>query len=187
MSSAIVAVSRSLAMAALLVVPSAQAPNPDAQALAELDKRIAAYLAIHQKHEDSLPQLSKEATPEQINTHQRRLATLIQKTRANAQVGDIFTRESRAFIRRVLARVFGGPSGAQMKASIMDENPGPLRLRVNGRYPDAIPLTSVPPEVIKALPHLPEELEFRFIGQRLILLDVHAHTIVDYVEDALPK
>ena len=32
-----------------------------------------------------------------------------------------------------------------------------------------------------------EELEFRFIGDRLILMDVHAHIILDIIEDALPK
>jgi hypothetical protein len=72
----------------------------------------------------------------------------------------------------------------------MDENPvNPvaLKLTVNGRYPDTVPLTSIPPQVLQTLPKLSEDLEYRFIGDWLILLDVHAHLIADYIDDALPK
>ena len=34
----------------------------------------------------------------------------------------------------------------------------------------------MPPQVLAALPKLPEDIEYRFIGDRLILLDVHAHS-----------
>jgi hypothetical protein len=44
----------------------------------------------------------------------------------------------------------------------------------------------MPPQVLAMLPKLPDDLEYRFIGNRLILLDVHAHTIADYIENALP-
>ena len=39
----------------------------------------------------------------------------------------------------------------------------------------------MPPQVLKALPKLPEDLEYRFIQLNLILLDPHAHLIVDYI------
>ena len=68
----------------------------------------------------------------------------------------------------------------------MDENPVSVKLAVNGRYPDEVPLSTVPPQVLAVLPKLPEELEYRFIGPRLILLDVHAHTVSDYIETVLP-
>jgi hypothetical protein len=45
----------------------------------------------------------------------------------------------------------------------------------------------MPPQVLAALPRLPEDLEYRFIGSRLILLDVHAQIVVDFIEDALPR
>ncbi|MBA2604621.1 MAG: hypothetical protein H0U94_13625, partial [Acidobacteria bacterium] len=80
-----------------------------------------------------------------------------------------------------------GPGGAEVKASIMDENPQGVRFRVNERYPDTVPFASMPPQVLSMLPKLPLELEYRFIGERLILLDVHAHLIVDFIDNALPK
>ena len=45
----------------------------------------------------------------------------------------------------------------------------------------------MPPQILKALPPLPEELDYRFIETSLILLDVHAHIIVDYLTGAVPR
>jgi hypothetical protein len=115
---------------------------------------------------------------------------MVQEARATAKPGDIFTFEARPVIKRLLANVFGGPDGKQLRASIRDENPltpAAMKLTVNGRYPDTVPLTSVPPEVLQTLPKLTEDLEYRFIGDSLILLDVHAHVIADFIEDAVPK
>ena len=146
-------------------------------------------MAVHEKvHEKGgVPGLPKETTPEEIDKYQRALARAIQQLRPRAKPGEIFTKEIRAYFRRQLDSVFGGPEGRGLRASIMDENPGPIKLQINGRYPDTVPLATMPPQVLAALPKLPEELEYRFIGERLILLDEPAHLIVDYIDDALPN
>jgi hypothetical protein len=162
----------------------------DAAALATMNDRLKGYVALHQKVEQSLPKLPADATPEQIDTNQRTFESRMRVERASAKPGDIFTPEARPVILRLLATVFGGAEGKQLKASIMDENPVDpvaLRIGVNGRYPDTVPLTSVPPQVLQTLPALTEDLEYRFIGDWLILLDTHAHIIADYMDNALPK
>ena len=78
-------------------------------------------------------------------------------------------------------------TGAALRAGIMDENPVGLKLAVNQRYPDEVPLSTMPPELLEELPKLPEELEYRFVGDRLIVMDVHAHLIVDFMPQALPR
>lgn len=163
------------------------AVNADARALAAFQARVAEYIEMQRKLVASLPKLSKDSTPAQIDGHQRELAALIQSNRRGAKAGDIFTREARAVIRRLLARVFSDADGRQVRDSIMDENPGPLKLQVNGRYPDNVPLSTMPPQLLEGLPKLPPELEFRFIGPRLILMDVAAHIVADFIEDALPR
>jgi hypothetical protein len=45
----------------------------------------------------------------------------------------------------------------------------------------------MPPQVLEGLPRLPDELEYRFLGDRLILMDVHARTIVDLIDNALGR
>lgn len=160
--------------------------NPDAKAIASLMERVKEYITLHEKLVGTLPKLSKDSTPQEIDKHQRALGRLIRQARASAKQGDIFSPESRAVIRRLLIRVFSGPEGRQRIASIMDENPGPLKLAVNGRYPDSVPLSTMPPQVLEGLPNLPDQLQFRFVGRRLILLDEAAHIIADYIENALP-
>jgi len=166
---------------------SQPAVNQDAQILAALDKRLKDYAAFHEKLHSTLPPLSNDATPADIDKNQRALGALVQKARRNADRGDIFGPTARAMIRRILARALTGPDGAKLRASIMDENPGPLKIRVNSRYPDAAPRSSVPPQILQLLPKLPEDLDYRFIGDRLLLVDLHAHIVVDFIESALPN
>ncbi len=159
----------------------------DSQALSTMNDRLKEYIDLHTKLEGTLPKLPDAATPQQIDKNQRAFEALMRKTRATAKQGDIFTPQAQPVIKRLLDTVFGGPEGKQLKASIMDENPTGLTLTVNGRYPDTVPLSTVPPEVLQTLPKLSEDMEYRFIGDHLILLDTHAHVIADFIEDALPK
>jgi hypothetical protein len=159
----------------------------EARALATMNDRIRDYLALHEKIEATLPRLPDKATPQQIDTNQRLFEKKMREARANAKPGNLFTPEARPVILKLLAAVFAGPEGKKLKASIMDENPVDVPHGVNARYPDTVPLSTVPPDVLQTMPKLTEDLEYRFIGDDLILLDTHAHIIVDFVEDALPK
>ena len=158
----------------------------DARALAEFNTRVKAYVEMHKRQEATLPRLPKETDPTIIDRHERALEKLIRAERKNARPGDIITPAARRALRQRFAKIFSGTSGAQLKATILDENPGPIKLTVNSRYPDQVPLSTVPPQVLSALPPLPDELEYRFIGERLILLDVHSQTIADFMDNVFP-
>src|SRR5206468_2092019 len=101
-----------------------QPVNEDAKALAGFLDRVNQYVTLHLKLENSLPKLSKESTPQQVDAHQRALAKLIQEARTDAKQGDIFTPESQAVVKKLVGRIFSGPDGAALRASVMDENPG---------------------------------------------------------------
>lgn len=170
------------------VVEGAASPQTTAEtaAYAEFRKRVDIYLEVHRRAQKKAPGRPTDATPEAIDRHQRALAEAIRQERAAAKRGDIITPESEKAMKAVLLRVFGGPDGRQLKASIMDENPGPVKISINGRYPDEVPLSTVPPQVLASLPKLPKEIEYRFVGDDLILLDVQAHIVIDFIADALP-
>jgi hypothetical protein len=172
-------------------VPSSATPaqpvNEDAKALAGFLDRVNQYVAVHQKLENTLPKLSKESTPHQVDEHQRGLSQLMQQERKDAKQGDIFTPESQVVIKKFLAKVLSGPDAASLKASIMDENPGVPNLKVNSRYPDEIPVSTIPPPLLEWLPKLPEEMEYRFVGNDLILMDTHAHIIADFIPNSFSK
>lgn len=159
----------------------------DAEIASAFTARTAAYADLHRNLEQTLPTRALAPTQTEVDRHERALARLIAGARGRARHGDMFDRETRAYFRRQIARALAGPDGAELKAAIMDDNPGRVRIAINGRYPDDVPLATMPPQVLGALPRLPADLEYRFIGDRLILLDVHARIVVDYVDNALPR
>jgi len=167
--------------------PQKDRANPDAAAIADFLKRVNAYVDLHKKLERTIPSLPKDANPQQIDQHQRALAKLISDARANAKRGDLFTPDMERIARKLLTDIFRGPAGDQLKREIFEEaGQRNIAPKVNGRYPDEVPLSTVPPDVLKGLPKLPEELEYRFVGRNLILLDPHAHIITDYIDRAIP-
>jgi hypothetical protein len=181
-------------LAAAVAVHAAQAAQgPSARSgpkeLAEFSKRVDEFAAFHKKLVATQPKLSKEATPEEIDRNQRALATLVSSGRAGAKQGDVFTTPGQTYIRNLLKRIFANYDRRKLRDTIEDENPAPgtVKLAVNGRYPDNVPLASMPPEVLQALPPLPDEIEYRFVGDALILLDPSAHIVIDYIPNALPK
>jgi hypothetical protein len=148
-------------------------------------KRVDAFMQLHKKLEAELPKLPDKATPQQIDQNQRALGDLVAKARADAKPGDLFTPDMQRVVHRFFADVFKGKAGQDAKKYIHDE-PHPVTPEVNKRYPDTIPLATMPLRVLAELPKLPDELEYRFVGPHLILMDVHSHLILDYVLNAIP-
>jgi hypothetical protein len=54
-------------------------------------------------------------------------------------------------------------------------------LKVNAKYPEGAALPTVPANLLATLPQLPEDLEYRIVGKDLILRDVHANVVVDFI------
>jgi hypothetical protein len=176
-----------------VVVPAAaghdaQPPrvNADAATLADFTKRVEAYAALHRKVDSAMKEPTRDGRPEDFIEHERAFAKLMQKERPYAIPGDIFTKPMRNIVRRLLAGVFRGPDGRQIKKSILDEYTAHVPVRVNTQYPEGAPFSTVPPQILQGLPKLPEGLEYRFIGRRLILLDAHARLIVDVMDRVFP-
>jgi len=165
----------------------AEGQNPNAAILKDFVARVEAYAALHEKLEKTLAPLPNAASPQRIAVHQRGLERLIARERSGAKRGDIFTPSIRAYMRRQLSRVFRSPDGPSVRAAIRDEETRAVRLAINGRYPDGLPRSSMPPQILLVLPRLPEPLEYRFVGERLVLLDIHALIVADYMDDAFPR
>ena len=183
------------ALAAFLTLPAASIDaaaqktpprvNPDAATLADFVKRVEAYVALHKKLEATLPKLPEQTDPYQMDKHQRAMLRLMQEARKTAKQGDLFTPAMQRLVRKLLGPVFSGADGRQLRAEIFDnESKAGVKLAVNARYPDEVPISTVPPQLLAQLPKLPEELEYRFVGTNMILFDPHAHIIADFVPQA---
>jgi hypothetical protein len=179
-----------VAWAALTTSCGSGAPQlhtSEAQAVVAFKDRVTEYVALHEKLEATLPELPNKATPQEVDFNQRALADLIRSARRDAKPGDFFTPDIQVMVKRVLRDVLSGPGGQTVKASIMDENPGVPQILVNERYPSSIPLSTMPPQLLEPLPPLKGELEYRFVGPRLILMDTEADIILDFTDEVLPR
>ena len=74
-----------------------------------------------------------------------------------------------------------------MLATVEDENFVHIPATVNGDYPAGRSISPMPTCLLAALPPLSPELQYRFVGRDLILWDVHAGLIVDFVTNAIPE
>jgi hypothetical protein len=163
-----------------------QAPpvNPDAAVIADFKARVDKYVELRKKADDSAPPLKKTEDPGEIREAQQALVERIGAARAGVKRGDIFTPQVSALFRRLLRPELKEPG---TKASIKDDDPDPntIPFKVNGPYPDEEPLSTVPPNVLATLPQLPKDIDYRFVGKHLILRDVRASMIIDYLPNAI--
>jgi hypothetical protein len=158
----------------------------------EFETQIQKYLSLQKKAIGTVPSIPKENTDAAlIAKHEKQIADAIRAARANAKQGEIFTPGVRRSITRAIKQTLVGKEGVDAKGTILGEgNPNsdlsaaPVNLAVNSTYPVAAPFSTMPPSVLMALPPLPKELEFRFVGHNLILRDTQANIIVDVLPEA---
>lgn len=148
---------------------------------ADFSARIEEYLNLRRTLEQGLPPLTVTDDPAEILRAELALARRIQAARAGARQGDIFTREIRADFRRVLLLETDQPT----RAAIMDENPGAFSSRINRIYSKEHPVSTVPANILAALPRLPDDIQYRFLGPHLVLHDIRANIILDRLPCAI--
>jgi hypothetical protein len=165
---------------------SAVAPKPvEDPRFKEFFDRVQAYLKIHRSADARVPSLKETSDPAKVSEREKALADEIRVERAGAQQGDVFSSGAAREIGAIVADDFNGRSLADQKA-ILVEVPVKVPPAINTDYPTTLPLATVPPALLQKLPTLPEELEYRFLGRHLILRDIKANLIVDYIPDVVP-
>jgi hypothetical protein len=166
------------------------------EALDDLEDRVEDYVKkVHKKAAKQVTPLPAQATPEQIVTHQRALGEAIRALRPGAKQGDLFLPEVQPIVKRLIAEQLGGRAGAPARKEVLAGNPPvdpdhddrmQIRVAVNAIYPSAAPLSTVPPTVVLSLPLLRKEVEYHFVNRDLVLLDVEANMILDFIRLAAP-
>lgn len=164
----------------------------------ETGDRVDSYLKLRRKAAKTVtvPAPGPQATAEQILAHQSALAQAIRARRPAAKQGDVFVPEAYPLFRRIIAAELSGRVGASARMAILEGNPPveidrddrmAIRVAVNASYPEAAPLSTMPASVLLSLPNVPAEyVEYRFVNRDLILRDVGANMIVDFIPRATP-
>lgn len=158
------------------------AVNPNAAVMADFNTRVEKYAELHKDLAKGSAKQKEDASAERVNAQKDALTSKIQAARTDARQGEIFTPEIRQAFRRLLAPELKGGDGRDAKAILKDDAPAPgtVPFKVNAKYPENQPKPTMPPNLLLNLPTLPEPLEYRVVGQHLLLIDTAADVIVDY-------
>jgi hypothetical protein len=155
-------------------------------AVVRFEQRLDEYVALHYRLEATLPPIESSMNLEPVRAAMQALAVRIQAARQEACQGDMFTPDVVPIFKKRIAlqvppEIVAAVIGEQGE---VDAAPVP-RLAVNMALPEGVPLSFMPPRLLASLPPLPPEVQYRFIGRSLVLWDVHANLIVDFLPGAL--
>jgi hypothetical protein len=153
---------------------------------------LATYVDLHKRLESLLPPVKNPADTAEVAEHRKALGEAIRSARGDARPGDVLTPDVRPAITHIVHSEFQATTVKHNHHRLMDNptlNPAPLKLnlKIDAPYPDDAPLANLPPTLMPRLPKLPPVLEYRFVGRDLIIRDVSADLIVDYMRDVLQR
>jgi hypothetical protein len=183
-----------------LPTPPPPRTDADARGLTEFANKVQAYVALHNRLESALPKLPDRADPTAVAAHQKALAEAIRKSGPRPSQGHVFVPDIQPFFKRLLAPELKGPGSAETREKVGEGNPErakglPQDPDVRSRnvslvpyttYPADAPVSTVPAPVLLRMPQLPKELEYRFVGKSLVLIDAGANVVVDFIPQAVP-
>lgn len=172
-----------LCLSALLMVAVSAQRKHDPPVVQDFEQRVQQYLDTHKEMHVAVKPSDSAA---KIAQEKQQARQKIKQARPEAKQGDIFTPAISTYFREQLALTLRGPDGAKVRSSLRHAEPLPnLTLKVNSRYPKDLPLQSTPPTLLANLPYLPGELQYRIVGQTLVLYDVSAGLIADLLPNAI--
>jgi len=168
--------------------PVVQPPPADANPspLSEFNQRVADYVDLQKRAARPLGDADDTKSPTEITNRELALANAIRTARPQAKAGDLFTPPAAAVLRELIAANYRrSPDVRDTQKDAERELPDFTPI-VNEMYPPAHPLGTFPPTLLRVLPPLPDEVEYRFVTHHLILRDVTANLIVDVLPNAVP-
>jgi hypothetical protein len=147
--------------------------------------RVHDYVEIHRRAAAGIEQ-PLCADPEELSRQADALAVAIREARPRAKEGDIFT--------FAVADAFRARIAALVRRSTVDVSALLAQDQGEGEEPELYVFGALPwradvapwMPIVGELPKLPAELEYRFVGRHLVLMDVGANLVVDVLRDALP-
>ena len=167
-------------------IASRPVPGVDPVVVSEFENRVREYTKSREALEATLPTLSKQATAEEIAAHKAALLKKVLAERKGAKRADIFTPAAEKAIRLIIAAQFTGRDSMELRKEVAEAENKTVPVAVNGVYPEAAELLEMPPKLLLALPDLPKQVRYRFVGTNLLIVDRENHLIVDYMTNALP-
>ena len=174
-----------------ITVAGSQPPTQavlDRKVLSDFRRDVDRYMTLHntlQSQGTAPKQRADIGDIEENEVSRNALATRIRLARHDAEQGDILTPEIAVTLRTAMDPALRSSTGAGARASIREDAPATFVLEVNGDYPDGESRSKMPGNVLQILPLLPPGLEYRIVDTHLVLMDVDANIVVDYLLDVM--
>ena len=156
------------------------------QALQEFDQRLVAYLNLRRAISEKMTPLAATANGRELAARQKELTGALQSARATAKPGDLIPSSIATRIQMVIGEDLKRRSVDDERATLGEVPDAPIPI-VNRPYPLNAALPTLPPLLLLRLPRLPENLQYRFYGRHLVVLDGDTQIIVDYIANVLPR
>ena len=155
--------------------------------VSDFRRRVDGYMKLHEKlQKQGTRQKERDDIGENLVSEQA-LALRIRFARHDARPGDLFTPPIAMALRRAMAPELRGLAALSARESIREDAPKVFVLVVNGDYPAGASRSTMPGNVLQILPPLPAGLEYRIVDTHLVLMDLDANIVVDYVLDVMSK
>jgi hypothetical protein len=182
-----------VAVTVLGVGAACKEPQPDRSAnpadslFANFARRIDSYMELRETVEDSVGDLDPTKSQAEITARAAGLGKGIVAARAQAKQGDIFTPELSAFVATLIKQEYARrPAPVIETRDDQQEELPNFEPQVNQLYPTTYPLATFPPALLPLLPPLPEQIEYRIVRDNLVLRDIEANLILDFMPRAVP-
>ena len=170
------------------VVPAAAVRSQgsiDAELVSDFQRRAVRYMRLHDKiQKQGTRQKQRDDIGENL-VSQQAMAMRIRFARYDARPGDLFTPAIALALRRALDPEIRGAAASSVRESIREDAPATFVLVVNGSFPEGRSRSTMPGNVLRILPPLPNGLEYRIIDTHLVLIDLEADIVVDYMVDIM--
>jgi hypothetical protein len=162
--------------------------DPTVASFADFAKRVDAYMALRKKLVDTIGELDPTKSQQEIATRATGLGSMLIAARSQAKQGDIFTPEVATIFATLIKEEYRRRSEPvqETRGDQQDELPDFVPT-VNQLYPTTYPLATFPPALLPLLPSLPEGIEYRVVQHYLILRDIEANVIIDFMPNAVPQ
>lgn len=153
-------------------------------ALQQFQRAVVEYVGLRATLAKEIVGPSPNSTAAQITATSDGLARAVQRARPKPPPGAFFDAGAasalRGKIRELLAK-----NAALLEG--LDDEVRPRTPDIYDRFPGSAPLSTMPPSLLAILPTLPPELEYRLVGEDLVLRDIAAAIVLDVLPKALPR
>ena len=162
--------------------------NSTAAVLADFSKRVNDYVALHRRLANTFGQIDETKSQAEIAAREKALGDAIRTARTNVKPGEILTPQVATIFKKLIADEYRRRPAATVKVreDPREAESAEFKPVLNQTYPPTEPLETFPAGLLRLLPQLPKEVEYRTVGRYLVLRDSEANVIVDVAPQLIP-